>query len=295
MLSYALLMAMLYGTENKNLKTLLAIATALSMLKGKSAKRIRRPRSKRARRIMAERLAEREDKRENTFDKIELILPVAAKILETLTTKSRATGNAQRAEVQGSARSTGAKVNINKSGSKKRNNNQFVEGIGREDNVEYEDDITYKDSNSYEKDNSYEKNNSHEKNNSNEENTVPEDTKASQELEELQKEPTSDSVKSIEESESPVETDLPEEKIVDDNEVMYEVKEYKVDPYPIIYSDNDITETIKEIFHGTNVTVTLNNGQTIIGEVIGSYRGILILRNASRINYIRGEAIARFY
>ncbi|WP_139902105.1 hypothetical protein [Clostridium thermarum] len=59
-------------------------------------------------------------------------------------------------------------------------------------------------------------------------------------------------------------------------------------------ADYDITKIIKDIFHGDNVTLALTNGQTVSGEVVGEYKGVLILRNSGKLNYIRGEAISGF-
>ncbi|WP_163195049.1 hypothetical protein [Clostridium thermarum] len=60
------------------------------------------------------------------------------------------------------------------------------------------------------------------------------------------------------------------------------------------WADYDITKIIKDIFHGDNVTLALTNGQTVSGEVVGEYKGVLILRNSGKLNYIRGEAISGF-
>jgi hypothetical protein len=82
--------------------------------------------------------------------------------------------------------------------------------------------------------------------------------------------------------------------IEENNPKDYEEKPYNVEDYSLNSLENDITKTIKDIFHGGNVTLALTNGQTVNGEVVGEYKGILILRNSGVLNYVRGEAISSF-
>jgi cytochrome b involved in lipid metabolism len=266
MLSYALLMALLYGTENKNLKTILAIATALSMLKGKSAKRVRRPRSRRARRILAERVVERKNNSEDTLQKVEVFLPIIAKVLEAVTVKVKENRDEEKANSQANPKVS--KINVNNSTKKKRSYDQTLGNTECEDNAECEDNVAYEDNVPYEDNTSFEK---------------------------VTEAPLANSIAKDEETNNLEKNQLTEEKAKENTDVAYEGKVYKVDSYPISYGDEDITETIKDIFHGVNVTLMLNNGQTTNGEVIGAYKGILILRNTGVLNYIRGEAITSFY
>lgn len=241
MLSYALLMALLYGTENKNLRTLLAMATAFTMLKGKSNKRVRRPRSKRARRIMAARAAERENNSGDTLGKIEVLLPIVAKVLETITVK---------------AKDSGAEQKIDENKVCKRSIRNVPRNSGEDE--EPRDNSEYRENRS---------------------------------IQQAAESPVA----------SPLQNDL-ETKTVHDSEIVEETKEsseagavYKISNFPLDYEEENIAETIKELFHGTNVTLVLNNGQNINGEVVGDYKGILILKSSGILNYIREETIVSFY
>ena len=69
---------------------------------------------------------------------------------------------------------------------------------------------------------------------------------------------------------------------------------YRIDNEALETIRKDITEVILEIYQGVNITLSLSNGNTVSGEVVGLYHGILILRNAGIINYIKGEAIVSF-
>lgn len=215
MLSYALLIALLYAGDNKKLKTLLAIATALAMLKGNSTKKVRRPRSKRARRILAERALAKKEKKDQMLDKVQVFLPVIIKAIELLTanasnntsghgdnkaTKQTTSNNTKRADVEANEGGSFTDIQI--------------------------DDITIK-----------------------------EDEYKQRQVEQLLYNP-------------------------EDRLIKEEAK--------------NLAEVIKENFHGTTVNLTLKSGERLNGEVIGEYKGFLILESKGILKYVDGNNIDSF-
>jgi len=57
----------------------------------------------------------------------------------------------------------------------------------------------------------------------------------------------------------------------------------------------NIAEVIKEAFHGAKVNLTLKNGESLNGEVIGEYNGFLILENCGILKCVDGNNIESFY
>lgn len=242
MLGYALLMALLSGNDNKDIKTILIIGIILAILlnKNKAPRRIRRARGRRARRILAAREAEI-NRRESTFDRIQDYLPIVTQVLELLITNY-----------------------INK-------NNQQQNTNYEEDN--YESDQGYDDPiNRYQQDDNSQ--------------TVKEERPADN-IEDVNN--IAASVIRNEVASNNTSTAEEGKKFSNSEKGSYVAEDYYTN-----WVDYNITKIIKDIFHGDNVTLALANGQTVSGEVVGEYKGVLILRNSGKLNYIRGEAITSF-
>jgi len=224
MLSYALLLALLYAGDNKNLKTLLAIATALAMLKNSSSKKVRRPRSKRARRILAERALAKREKREEVLDKVQVLFPVIIKAIELFTANKNTNSNSSKYE---------------KKEDKRKEKNQKP----KETQTDYENSsLTY--------------------------NQIGDITIIDESENKIDK----------------VEEQVQGKEIVDNAEGLWIRKGKK-----------NIAEVIKEAFHGAKVNLTLKNGESLNGEVIGEYNGFLILENCGILKYVDGNNIESFY
>jgi hypothetical protein len=214
MLSYALLIALLYAGENKSLKTLLAIATALTMLKGNSTKKVRRPRSRRARKILAERAIAKKEKKEEILDKVQLVLPVIIKAIELFTANT--SNNIPKAE----------------------------ERDPREDIKNEEDKNAFAEH----------------------------------------------------EDSSLTDNEIADITIIEDDEDSLEVDD-------IVYNAEDmwkkdriksLAEEIKDAFHGTTVNLALKSGEKLQGEVVGEYKGFLILGNYGILKYVDSTDIESF-
>ncbi|NLZ47601.1 MAG: hypothetical protein GX895_02230 [Clostridiales bacterium] len=231
MLSYALLIALLYSGDNKNLKTLLAIATALAMLKSDSPKKVRRPRNKRARRILAERALAKKERKEELLDKVQILLPIIIKALEKLYANSSNKTNAQSY-----GKNTRKIVNNTISKSEEK------DARDERKNKEYKEAYATKEVSSL--------NDNHIGN-----------------------------INIIEE----------EEEQFKEPEIVYNTEDiWKKD------RKRNIAEEIKEAFHGTDVNLTLKNGERLKGEVVGEYNGFLILESCGILKYVDGKDIESF-
>ena len=84
--------------------------------------------------------------------------------------------------------------------------------------------------------------------------------------------------------------------IIEDDEDSLEVDD-------IVYNAEDmwkkdriksLAEEIKDAFHGTTVYLALKSGEKLQGEVVGEYKGFLILENCGIIKYVDSTDIESF-
>lgn len=58
--------------------------------------------------------------------------------------------------------------------------------------------------------------------------------------------------------------------------------------------EENIADIVKVLHQGENIKVSLANGNKVCGEVISSYKGLLILKNEDVFHYINGKYIVCF-
>lgn len=257
MLAYALLMIMLYGGENKNSKTIL-IALALLAFLGGFKKRTRRRRGRRHRNRSGS-IQDIDD-----ADKAQLLLSAVQSVLNYLNVRaqSRQDQQAQQDEAVQSAGSSDTPGDDPKAGS----NRAFRARSGS--NKELSDEGTVSDSQEPQR--------------------AAVQLSANRDPEQklpVAADPDGDNNKGTNNSDGEKETGL---------NCRHNQSVYRIDNEALETIRKDITEVILEIYQGVNITLSLSNGNTVSGEVVGLYHGILILRNAGIINYIKGEAIVSF-
>ncbi len=254
MLPYALLMAMLYGGENKNLKTVLIMVALLAYL-GNPRDRRRRRRGRR--RVNNRSLLDTND----DVDKTELILAAVQSVLNYINISSQAKKNLQTSEEH-----VIGEGNAGREATKERAVSQQP-GRGR-NNDEMNREVNPR----------------HGTRQSRVNRAIPPSSDENQS-------PAVDIAENRRTESRRAENNLPAERRLnssishntqDDNREVSCMKK------------KDITEVIKEIYHGVNISGGLSNGKTATGEVVGVYEGILILRDMGMLNYISGEAIVNF-
>lgn len=257
MLAYALLMIMLYGGENKKFKTILIAAALLAFLRGSR----KRPRRRRGRR---HRNNQRSIQAYDDVDKTQLMISAVQSVLNYLNVSAQARQNQQGHENEAVQSAAGSdtvgddrKVDSDRAaGSGLRNNEELSEEGTASDNQEPADGAAQLSTNRDPEQNLPAAADPDDENNTRANNSAGEkETRLSS---------------------------------------RHSQRVYRVDNEPYETIRKDITEVILEIYQGVNITLALSNGNTASGEVVGLYHGILILRNAGIINYIKGEAIVSF-
>ncbi|MDP4089984.1 MAG: hypothetical protein Q8930_12030 [Bacillota bacterium] len=250
MLTYALLMIMLYGGENKNLKTILIIAALLGFLGKPKKKRLRR----RGRRRRGAISPAQDDP---DYDKTELILSAVQSVLNYININAQAKNNQQASAENASNQAGPGNSELDRDNESHSTLNSDSADNGE---IQDEDDPAGNDEEI--------------RLNGEPERNLP---AAAQQVGKVDKAAVNPTAR---------------REMRVDNRLNQGLDMMEDEEFPL--RRMDITEVIKDIYQGVNITVALSNGNSVDGEVIGTYQGILILRSMGILNYIRGGAIVSF-